>query len=460
MTTSWPDRIIEAGVLFLLVFTPLAFGTVAPWSEAITELVVLGIAVTYVLGTLSHWELRVELPPGWLPALLFLGLVFLRAVPLPGLGSGLLSLDPHATWREGVKLLTVAIFFLVCYNTYRTQAQVRRAVWTLVIMGSTISLFGIVQRASWNRRLYWIGPLAPENAAPFGPYVNRTHFAGLMVIVISVTLAVVLSNKRSAPPHRPAQRWADRLKEWSTEADATRLLPFLVVLMGGAGLVSGSRGGAVALLAAIFAMIAGSVASGASWRGRAARLAIIPLLVVLAGAWISADVLFGTVERLRKELGRPTESIRLHLWTDALTLWRDAPALGTGLATFGVAFPRFRTVQAPVTFTHAESDWVQLLTDTGVVGLGLGLAAGVALGVALLGCYRRAPTQPRQALALAGLVALGGTAVQGIANYNLAVMSNYVYLALTVALAAHPVDILGRRSPETPASTAIDRGRK
>ena len=40
-----------------------------------------------------------------------------------------------------------------------------------------------------------------------------------------------------------------------------------------------------------------------------------------------------------------------------------------------------------------------------------------------------------RALALAGLVALGGTVVQGIANYNLPVMSNLIYVALAVALA-------------------------
>jgi hypothetical protein len=39
-----------------------------------------------------------------------------------------------------------------------------------------------------------------------------------------------------------------------------------------------------------------------------------------------------------------------------------------------------------------------------------------------------------RAFALAGLVALVGAMVQGIANFNLAVMSNFVYLALAVAL--------------------------
>ena len=68
MTVSWSDRILEAGVLVLLVVTPLAFGTVEPWSEALAELVILGMAVTYVVRNLREWEFRVDLSPGRLPA--------------------------------------------------------------------------------------------------------------------------------------------------------------------------------------------------------------------------------------------------------------------------------------------------------------------------------------------------------------------------------------------------------
>ena len=431
MSAAWPERLIEAGTLFLLVFAPLAFGTVEPWSEAIAELVVLAMAATYVLGTLRHWEFRLELPPGWLPALLFLALVFVRTVPFLGAAR---SLDPQATWREGVKLLTVAAFFLVCYNTYRTATQARRALWTMVVMGTLISIFGIVQRVTWNGRLYWIGPPAPLNSAPFGPYVNRAHFAGLMVIVVPVALAVVLAAKGGAQPRPWVPRWADRLKDWSTESDATRLIPFLILVMGGAALVSGSRGGLLALAAALLLMGGGLWAQGQRGRWRARRVALAAVLIFLAGAWISSDILYGTIERLAEEVGRPAESARLLIWRDALTLWREAPALGTGLGTFAVAYPHVRTFPAPVSFTHAESDWVELLTDTGVVGLGLAFAAIARLGLACLRRFAHAENRWARALTLAGLVAIVGTAVQGIANYNLPVMSNLLYLASIAAL--------------------------
>jgi O-antigen ligase len=447
MRTAWPERGIEAGALFLLVFTPLAYGTVDRWAEAVAELVILAMALIFILGkAYRDWEVRFELPVGWLPAALFLGLITLQAI-VP------MSVDPHATRREALRLLAVAAFFLICWNTYRTRAQVWRAVWTMIGMGTLLAILGIVQRVTWNGHLYWVGPESPTSTV-FGPFINRAHFAGLMVIVVPMALALMQSRARRLPPSRRWRTtWRDRLRDWSAgESSAANLVPFLVLVMGGAALVSGSRGGMLALLAALLAMVVGSVASGRSWIGRAVRVGLATVLIMLAGAWIGWDVLYGTVERLADELGRPTESPRLLIWADAMTLWLRAPVLGTGLGTFGVAFPSVRTTEAPVVYTHAESDWVQLVTDTGVLGLAFGLAALVSVALVLVQRLRQAQGRSARLFALAGLVVLFGTAIQGVGNYNLHIMSGLIYVALAVVLAAS-----GHTAPPSPATATTRR---
>src|SRR5262249_44483134 len=139
------------------------------------------------------------LPAGWLPALLFLGLVALQAT-LPGW-----SLDPGATGRLGLKLGAVAAFFLMCANTYRTRAQFRRAAWTMIATAVLICIFGVVQRVTWTGRFYWIGPEAPGTAVyTFGPFANRAHFAGLVVSVLPIALVLLLTRKK--PRRRDALR--------------------------------------------------------------------------------------------------------------------------------------------------------------------------------------------------------------------------------------------------------------
>jgi O-antigen ligase len=343
-----------------------------------------------------------------------------------------------------LRLLAVAAFFLICWNTYRTRAQVWRAVWTMIGMGTALAVVGIVQRVTWNGHLYWVGRESSTSTV-FGPFINRAHFAGLMVIVVPMALALMQSRvRRQAPSRRWRITWRDRLRDWSAgESSAANLVPFLVLVMGGAALVSGSRGGMLALVAALLAMVVGSVARGSSWVGRAVRIALVSILIVLAGAWIGGDVLYGTVERLADELGRPSESPRVLIWADALSLWLGAPVLGTGLGTFGVAFAGVRTIEAPVVYSHAESDWVQLLTDTGVLGLALAVATVVSVALVLVQRLRRAEGRSARLFALAGLVVLFGAAIQGVGNYNLPVMSNLIYMALAAVLAVNGHDSPG-----------------
>src|SRR5215510_6171831 len=96
----WSDRLIEAVTLALLIFTPLAYGTVEPWSEAIAELAILGLGVVWLLAMLRQWELRIELPPGWLPALLFLSLIVIQILPLPSWLVSVVSPAAAALVRE------------------------------------------------------------------------------------------------------------------------------------------------------------------------------------------------------------------------------------------------------------------------------------------------------------------------------------------------------------------------
>jgi uncharacterized membrane protein len=471
----WSDRLIEAGTLALLIVTPLAYGTVEPWSEAIAELVILGLGVVWLLAMLRQWELRVELPPGWLPALLFLGLGVIQTLPLPGLLVSLvsptavaltreswgftggtagvmpLSMDPYATCRMTLKLLALALFFLVVYNTYRTHAQVKRAVWVMISMGTVLALFGIAQRMTWNGRFYWLGPEAPHGSA-FGPFVNRTHFAGLVVVIVPMALALVLAGRRNRERRRHRRDWREHLRAWnSQEAGPVSLIPWLIFLMGGAALASGSRGGVVALLTALLIMV--GLGSRGSWGARrAGRIILTTGLIVLTGIWIGGDILYGTIERLAEEVSQAEMSPRLHIWADALQLWRQFPAIGSGLTTFGMVFPLVRTIPSPVTYTHAESDWVQLLIDTGTVGLLLALLSIGMTGLALIRRYQGADSRWTRAFALAGLVALAGAVVQGIANFNLSVMSNFIYLALVVALslrAAGMVGVISTQEAET-----------
>jgi O-antigen ligase len=204
--------------------------------------------------------------------------------------------------------------------------------------------------------------------------------------------------------------------------------------MGSAALTSGSRGGALALAAAVLAML--GLAKGRGTRQAFLHLAVFVGVITLAAFSIGADMLGHTLERLTGELDRSQESFRLRVWPDVVGLWHRAPVLGTGLGAFGASFATVRTLAYPVSVTHAESDWLQLLSETGALGLALVLAFGGAVIVALFGGYTLLSARRISGgVVVAGLVIMLGVAAQGVANYNLSVMANLLCFAMSQVLA-------------------------
>src|SRR4029453_3582116 len=64
------DLTIQRGLLFLIIFTPLALGCIYPWGIALIECVVLCMALAWLLTLLQTGRVRLVCTPFNLPILL------------------------------------------------------------------------------------------------------------------------------------------------------------------------------------------------------------------------------------------------------------------------------------------------------------------------------------------------------------------------------------------------------
>jgi len=101
-----------------------------------------------------------------------------------------------------------------------------------------------------------------------------------------------------------------------------------------------------------------------------------------------------------------TSNGRIPLWREALAQSRVVRAAGTGAGTF--AFTHYRFRQGGGIVKHAHGQWFNVLSELGVVGLGLLVAATVLLVAAMMGnpfAQRRDPLHPLLVALQAGVVA-------------------------------------------------------
>jgi O-antigen ligase len=141
--------------------------------------------------------------------------------------------------------------------------------------------------------------------------------------------------------------------------------------MGVALVMSGSRGGLVALVAAIFFMIlVTSKAKSANQVALKAGLAVLLLaLIVLGSIFVGGE---SSLTRFAETAASDDFSAdRFHIWSVTWKVIVEYLPFGAGIGAFAAAYTPFDTMNGLGRVEQAHNDYLQILADAGLVGLAL-----------------------------------------------------------------------------------------
>jgi O-antigen ligase len=408
-------RAIRVGICVLVTFSVLAHGAVEPWSEAVLE---VGAAVLLLLWA---WEVSVggEFKVVWNPLLWpLLGLWGVAALQL---AAGI-TVYPFQTRIGLLKYTALLALFFLCAQSYRKLEHWHGFVWFLLILGFAVSVFAILQHFTFNGKLYWVREIQ-FGGIPFGPYVNRNHFAGLVELLIPPGLAILILR-------------AER-------RDQLPLVALFTLFPIGALFLSASRGGIISFLGEI-----GLLAFLILFRRREGKeLAAAGLVVVLAIALVSWLGIGRALERFASyKTLEVSEGRRIEMLQGTWRIFLDHPIAGTGLGTLQEVFPLYETIYDGLIVNHSHNDYAEVLAETGVIG---GLC-GLAFLVLLAWTGWKNIVAEKEVMNLAyqagALVACFGLLVHATVDFNFHIPSNALIFLLQAALATSPALRLHLRS--------------
>lgn len=449
------SSVLSGGAIALLLFAMLAYGGVEAWSNAICVMGAgaLGVGAAFLdrprYG--SGYEAATRLPVlavGLTVAALGL-LLGLQWAPLgadivrrlspgsallydsaaPGSEPWRLSVYPQGTMLAAARVCAFGLFFFAVLRLLDSRRTVLRLAMALSLVGFALALFGMVQQATWNGRIYWIGSPA---GSPFGPYVNKNQFAGLMTLIMPVSVGLFLSSSLFLPSNRRVRQHRLEGKKILRVAlrGAMAATMFLATLM------SLSRGGALSLCLAVV-VIGIPVLWGRRRRSREWFTTLLFTLIAITALWLGAG---GGFERVRTFFFLSEDrsfSMRLLMWEDMLAMTREFPLFGSGFGTFSQAFPPYRTFgsSSAKVLPHGHNDHLQLLVEGGPAGY-LIVAAGCAafLFLALAAIRRRRDAQAVY-LARGCLVGLTAFFFHSLSTANFRIPANFLTFAAVTALA-------------------------
>jgi len=383
--------IIEAGLILLIIFAPLAFGAVEVWAYSI--IIFMAVFLTLIWFIKLWLKNRIESnrkkkepfkfrisylkTPLNLPIIIFIVLIIIQLIPFPASivrfispntykiyveshklleASAMaeksskpvysLSLNRNATKEELYKIISYALIFFLVINNTRSQRRLRRMIFAIVIFAFCLSIFGMVQKAYWNGKIYWFRELR-YGGTSFGPYVNRNHYAGFMEMAIPLALAALVITK---------------------SINKKIILGFMASIMASTIFISLSRGGMLAFLGSMLFI------SLAFLMHKTLKKHLSFIIVLLIGIvfFIIYLQLFSIVADRLLTVIDPDELSSLQrflVWKDTLRITADFPLIGSGLGTFKYIFPKYNTHYSEVVFLYPENDYLQLLVETGIIGL-------------------------------------------------------------------------------------------
>jgi O-antigen ligase len=427
--------LVRNSLLATLLAAPLAFGAVQPWAWGALALAAFLLLLFWSISSAREGRIKILWSPLYVPAgfLFLLGMVQF---------AGHLTMDSMATREALVKLSTDIILFFLAGQIFSAPTSERERLktswhrvrqrsaeapgthilcasplrWTLVLYTFLLALFAIFQFFSSDGLIYWT---VPSPGWTFGPYVNHNHYAGLMEMLIPLSVASAL----------PA------LRKQSTAAVAgcVILIPIASLLL------SASRGGFISLLVEV--VLAAVLVFWCGPRHARRLTALVGGSALVAAAllffWMAPRHVAERLARMGDGTHPPEVELRNRLVAarDSLGIWRDHAWLGAGLGSFETAFPRYQSFPSDALWDHAHNDYAEALAETGVAGAAAILSA---LGLFFWLAFRNLRERLRHRagwMQFAAALGCCGFLVHSFADFNFHIPANAAWFVVCAAMA-------------------------
>lgn len=350
-----------------------------------------------------------------------------------------LSLDAASTWRA---LALFVCFGLLMLGVARSSTRgALRIAWFIAWLGIAVALTGIIQKPLFAGAIYGFWkPLMP--GTPFGPFINKNHFAGWMLMALPIPLGLMGGAiARAAPAMRMGIR--ERIL-WLGSPDASEILLWssASAIMGVSLMLTMSRSGMAVAAVVLLATGAGMLRGERRGRGTATVFLVITAVAFAAVAWTGGDAIAG-------RFGEPAWASfngRQGAWLDAIGIARSYPLAGTGFNTYGVATLFYQKHDLWAHYAQAHNDYLQLAAEGGLL-LGIPALACVALFCTAVRKRFREETSVSTSWIRAGAVTgIAAVALQEMVDFSLQMPGNAFLFAVLCAIALHRTPERQRRS--------------
>jgi len=255
------DKIVFSGIIFVLIFTQLAFGGVHVWAYSVFEIIVFILFLLFFLnhiigqyrtskrlGKKANITLQWVVSPLNIFIILIISLIVIQLIPLPSFivkfispltfevkkyaceikqvssndSVAWMNLSHYnfATYNELFKLLVYFALYFLVINSVKDQKRINILIYVFVGMGLFQVIYGIVQTYSGSQKIWWWTNNYYKGWVT-GTYINRNHLAGFLEMLLPICFGFVIANVRKTRSRQRSHSISKfkRFKNWFFTGD-------------------------------------------------------------------------------------------------------------------------------------------------------------------------------------------------------------------------------------------------
>lgn len=347
-------KILEYLLIFLLIFSPLFYGSVGQIPLSVIEITSLCCFLLLVFS--AKFSNRKLIYPGkTIFVIIFLLFIIFQIVNLPGFllriisphtymlkqqysphlttfNFSQLSFCPFASIEGLIRFISFFLIFVCVLNVFEKKGQFERITLILIFLGLLLSFYGIITK-------YFI--LQKQFARAFSTFGNRNHFAAYMIMIapLSITYALYCRSKNKKI-----------------------IFSFIAAIICSAVFLSLSRGGSISLIISLifmsYLLMKEKLHGNQHW--------IIAAVIIFALLLVSMSG-FGPMQH-RLSILKEGFAGRLSVMSDSLAILKNFPLFGIGLDNFRYIFGMYqKSNQITRYYDYLHNDYLQFLVEAGLI---------------------------------------------------------------------------------------------
>lgn len=450
-------KIIEYGIMGVIVFSPLPAGSVNEWSVLVIQLAVLVMTASYFLmkrkpqiNPRFHSSLR------WIKYIFggYFLFLFIQIIPLPqflvrmispgAYGFRLLysfdaanskfltlSLAPSQTFREGMEILAYVLLGFLIISTVNSRRQIRRLFFLLIGLGFFEAFYGLFEMQRSNPSILFY-PKLYNLGSVTGTFVNQNHFAGYVEMIIPLAIGLLIA--RIDLFTLAGEKLRMKIVRLAEKGMVVNLvLTTLVLIMALSIVLSRSRSGTF-LLVFSFILFTGITfiyfgRSSFKWWKVRRFLQVTFLLITIICLYVGIGK---TIDRF--DIDELLSGGRPHYWGSVVMIIKDFPLFGTGLGTFSSVYPAYAKTRTYALLGHAHNDYFEYMSELGVAGMLLLLGGiGFLLFKSILSWYKRRNAEIK-GMVLGGLISIFVMGIHSFTDFNMHIPANMLLFTVILSL--------------------------